>query len=824
MGWRKLVIVPLLLVSSASGAELRVFPEAVSLEGSRDRQSVVVQAVLDDGTTRDVTLAATLALGDPQIARREGCYLLPVDDGRTTLRVTYQGDTREVPVSVQGASLDSPLSFRLDVMPILMRAGCNAGRCHGAARGKDGFRLSLYGFDPSGDYFRLAREIPGRRINRAIPEASLLLRKATGEVPHSGGERFATTSPYYQTLLRWLREGAQDDPASPARPLGIEVLPEESILRGPQDEQQLTVRAWYSDGTDRDVTDLAAFFTTNDNAAQIDEAGRIRAAVRGEALVMARFDTFTAGARVIVFPEGAGPLPPASRDPEEPEDSIDALIDARLAELGLEPSGLCTDAEFLRRSFIDLAGRLPAEEEHREFIRDARPDKRALLIDRLLASNGFTNLWTMRFGELLKIRTANQVSYKALLGLHEWVRSQIAANAPLDVLVRQLLSASGGTFTQPPANFYQIEANTLLLAENTAQSFLGLRIQCAQCHNHPFDRWTMDDYYGFVAFFSQVNFKQARDPRELIVYDRDSGEIRHPVDDRVVAPRFLDGVVPDLQGRTRREALAEWIASPDNPLFAQHMANLVWAHHFSRGIVEPADDVRISNPPSHPRLSAELGNRFAASGFDLRQLVREITLSNAYQRSTQPNDTNDDDLTYFSRGQVRRIRAEVLLDSISAITATQDRFPRMPRGSRAVEIADGSATNYFLSTFGRAPRETVCTCEVDVEPTLSQAFHLLNGDTTNRKIAQGGVVRALLAEEDSPEKVLERLYVRCFSRLPSAAEKQQLLATLHAADESAPAQQNPQAENLTQRNPEVVRGLEDILWALLNSKEFLFNH
>jgi hypothetical protein len=791
------------LAASATAAEesFQVFPERVTLSGARDFQSMIVQHTADDGTTTDLSDRAEFRVSDAAIAQVDGRRLLPIGDGDTTLQVQVNGQALTVPVSVEKATEDLPLSFRLDVMPVFTKAGCNSGRCHGAARGKDGFQLSLYGFDPAGDHFRLTREISGRRINLARPEASLLLTKAIGQAPHTGGERFTSDSPSYAILHRWLVEGAADDAAEIAVPEGIEIYPREAVLPAPELTQNLVVRARYSDGTTRDVTHLAAFLSNNDNTASVSEDGVVTAGARGEAFVMARFATFTEGIPVIALPPDSRPAPDSIAE----NNYIDKLVNAKLRKLRITPSELCSDEQFLRRASIDLVGITPSHEQYYAFLADDPPDKRAALVDEMLGSEHFVNLWAMKFGELLKIRTSNQVSHKALLGFHNWVRDRIAADMPLHEMLAEVIAAEGGTFDNPATNYYQIEANNRQLAENVAQSMFGMRIQCAQCHNHPFDRWTMDDYYGFTAFFSRIGFKQSSDPREFIVYGKDSGEVHHLVDDRVVAPRFLGGSAPELGQSDRRQVLADWIASKDNPYAARNLANVIWAHHFGRGIIEPVDDVRISNPASNERLLSELADRLREYDFSLRSLVRDICLSRTYQLSTRVNETNADDFTNFSHAAVRRIRAEVLLDSISQITGTTDRFARLPAGARSVEIADGALTNYFLSTFGRAPRETVCSCEVDVVPNLSQAFHLLNGETTNEKILEGAVVASMLAEGKSHPEILNHLYIACLGRLPHAAEVQELLQVIKQGDDEQ-------------------QELNDIFWALLNSREFIFNH
>ncbi|HID21214.1 MAG TPA: DUF1549 domain-containing protein, partial [Planctomycetaceae bacterium] len=753
---------------SDSVAELSVYPPEVQLTTSRDRQSVVVQAVLDDGLTRDVTAQVRLTLADPGLVRLAGAVLRPLRDGQTKLTVSYKGKTVVVPVTVQKATVGRPISFRMDVMPIFLKAGCNSGSCHGAARGKDGFRLSLFSSEPIADYYRLTREIPGRRINLAAPEESLLLEKATGRVPHTGGKRFDEQSEPYQTLLRWLRAGAPDDKGQVPSVVAVELFPPEAVLDGEGATQQLTVLARYSDGTTRDVTSLAWFTTSNDNSASVDAAGRVTAHARGEAFVMARFDTHTVGAHFIVLPKGL-----KFNWPEVPEfNYIDTLVHKKLKKLRIISSDVCTDEQFLRRAYLDIIGLLPTVEEYHRFMNSNDPKKREKLVDELLGRKEFVELWVMKWAELLQIRTTNQISCKPMLRYYEWLQSRIANNVPVDQMVRELLSASGGTFSDPATNYFQMERNTLKVAENVAQVLMGMRIQCAQCHNHPFDRWTMDDYYSFASFFAQIGRKRAEDPRELIVFNRGGGEVRHPVGNRVMKPKFLGGAVPDVRGKDRRAVLAQWLASPENPYFARNLANIVWAHFFGRGIIDPVDDVRVSNPPVNEELLSELARRFTDYNYDFRKLVRDICTSRTYQLSTQTNQTNGADTTNFSHALLRRIRAEVLFDAISQVTHTKNKFPGLPLGARAVQIANGNTTNYFLTTFGRAKRETVCSCEVKTEPNLSQALHLINGDTVNAKIRQGGLIPRRLKEGKSPDEIVTELYIACLSRKPTKKERQ----------------------------------------------------
>jgi hypothetical protein len=787
--------------ADSSLVDLRAFPSEVNLSNSRDRQSIVVQATYADGITRDVTASATVTVAQPEIAALDGRLVRPVTDGDTSLAVSLGDRSLTVPVHVKQAAVTPDLSFKLDVMPVFMRAGCNTGSCHGAARGKDGFRLSLFGFDPDGDHHRLTRESPGRRLNLALPEESLLLEKATNAVPHSGGAKIKADDAYHATLLEWLRKGAPADPGPVPAVTAVEIYPPGAVLDGDGASQQLSVRATYADGTDRDVTHLAVFLTSNDNSAVVSQDGLITARNRGEAFVMARFDTHTVGIQTIVLPKDltfAWSAPPAAN-------AIDELVDRKLQKLRINPSERCTDEEFIRRVSIDICGVLPTSDEYRGFMASTDPAKREKLIDGLLERKEFVDMWSMKWSELLMVRTSQQISYKAMLLYSNWLQQRIQDNTPIDQLVRELLSANGGTFTNAATNYYQNEADTLKVAENVAQVFLGMRIQCAQCHNHPFDRWTMDDYYGFANFFSQIGRKRGEDPRETVVFNSGSGDVKHPVGGRVVPPTFLGAGQPDLAGRDRRTVMAEWLTSPGNAYFSRNLVNIVWAHFFGPGLINDVDDVRVSNPPVNEELLADLARRFVESKYDMKKLVRDICTSRTYQLSTKTNETNASDERNFSHALLRRVRAEILLDMVSSVTETKNKFTGLPLGAHAVQIADGNTSTYFLTTFGRATRGTVCSCEVKMDPSLSQALHLLNGDTVQGKIQAGALVKRLLDSGKKPEEVLDEIYVRALTRHPTEKEKADLLALIAA-------------------EPDPRQALEDGFWAILNSREFVFNH
>ncbi|MEX0825127.1 MAG: DUF1549 and DUF1553 domain-containing protein [Pirellulaceae bacterium] len=786
----------------ATVAALAVYPPEIKLNSARDFQSFIATMRRDDGITVDVTDQVEWSLKSEELAKREGNQLLPVADGQTQLVAAYQGSIVEIPVTVENATVTPAISFKKDVMPVLTRTGCNTGSCHGAARGKDGFNLSLFGFDPEGDYKRITREIGVRRVNLGHPEESLLLKKASGRVPHTGGKPMSADSSYYAVLLEWLQDGAPLDAADNQPPAveSVSLYPEQAVMEDGSTQPFVAV-ATYADGSTRDVSRLAAFTTNNPTSADVDEYGAVSVAARGEAFITARYDTSTVGSQVLVLPRDL-----EYTAPETTGNYIDELVDKKLQQLRILPSGQCTDEEFLRRATIDITGLLPTPEDYEQFMSDTAPDRREALVNRLLEQKEFSEIWAMKFAQLLMIKSSNQVSYKSAFLYANWLTDKFARNVPVDQMVRELLTAEGGTFSEPQTNFYEIERDTLKTAENVAQVFTGIRTQCAQCHNHPFDRWTMDDYYGFAAFFSQIGRKQAEDYRERIVFNSNGGEVRNPVTNQVMTPTFLGGGPAETKGKDRRAVLADWLTAPENPYFSKSIANRVWKHFLGVGIVDPVDDIRISNPPSNPELFDKLGEKLVEYDFDFRQLVRDICASEAYQRSIVANETNRSDTRNYARATVRRIPAESMLDCIVQVTESPDKFRGLPVGARAVQIADGTTTNYFLTSFGRSPRDTVCECEATSDPSLSQALHLLNGSTVSQKIRSGGVVKKLLTDESlTPEEAIERLFVRCLTRKPTDKEIKDLGATLEAAP-----------------NPE--QGVEDVFWAILNSREFVFNH
>ncbi len=835
------VALALALFTATAHAALRVLPDKITLDSAAARQSIVVQQITPDGLTLDVTSSAVIKLPADAPASYDASTFTfsPAKDGDASIEISAAGESVTLPVTVKNAAATRPVSFRLDVAPVFMRAGCNTGSCHGSARGQDGFRLSLFGYDPAGDYFRITREYVGRRIDLAVPEQSLMLEKATGGVTHTGGKLIVPDSLHFNTLRDWIAAGAPDDPEGTPVATAIRVLPDKIILRkvagtssppaasekaGGQDVHTTTshrtvVLADYSDGSVRDITGLALFLTNNEGVLGAGKDGSVAARSSGGAWVFARFDKFTAGSEVIVLPERQDLQWP---DNVQPANYIDEAVFARLRQLQIPPSPRADDAAFLRRARLDLTALPPSGEELKAFLEDGTADKRARLIDKLAVSDEFTDVWTMKWAEVLQVRANNNNNVeggrprKAAFRYHQWLRRQIAENRPFNEIVADLLRGEGSNLADPTANYYTTAfgqpRKPMERAEDTAQLFLGTRIQCAQCHNHPFDRWTMDDYYGFTAFFSGVSSKRGAMPTENYIYNNnEKTTAEHPVDGRQVSPKFLGGDAPAIDGKDPRHFLADWMTSPENDRFARNVANRAWAHFFGRGIIEPVDDGRISNPPSNEALLASLAQRLIESKFDVRALARDICNSTAYQLSSSTAPGNESDDRYFSHSMVRRLQAEVLADTIGAVTGAPATFNGQPQGTRAVQIFDGGADrDYFLKNFGASKRETVCACEVRMEPTLTQTLHLINGNTMETALQRSPVLTKLMHDASSPEEGVKVLYRRALSREPTGYE----LARF--------------AERAKQRDLNDIQQLrrfyEDVLWALLNSTEFAFNH
>lgn len=790
--------------SANAPTSIQITPADVSLKGHRDTAQVLVNGDLPGAKRADFTRAVSWTSGDEKIVKvlKTG-KLVPVGDGTTTVKATLEGKlSAEVKVTVAGMKEADTVSFRNDVIPAFSQANCNMGACHGTPTGKGGFKLSLRGYLPDQDYTILSREAGGRRIDVFAPDASLVLRKPLGEVAHEGGLRLSRNTLSHEMIRDWIGEGAKDDPAAP-KAVKLEILPENRVIHEPYTTQQVAVRVTYADNTVRDVTPLAYYNSSAPEIADVDVNGFVAFKSPGEAAIIAHYQDLVAIVRLTHLVEVPGFAPIAV-----PNDSlIDQAVFAKLNRMRITPSAGCTDEEFLRRVYLDVIGVLPSPEERAAFMADKSADRRTKLIDQLLTRDEFYDYWTLKLADVLR-SNARLIQPKGTQVFQRWIRESLQTDKPLDEFVRELLTAEGSTFKNPAANYYRISRDPDSSVETTAQLFLGVRIQCAKCHNHPFERWTQDDYYGFAAFFSRVRQKAGQLPDEEIIFAAKDGEVRQPRTGAVMKPKALGGPVYDdaTTPESRRVSMAKWLTGPENPFFAKSMVNRVWYHLVGRGIVEPVDDFRDSNPASNDELIDGLAADFVKNGYSLKRLVKLITTSRTYQLSAKTNEINAGDNLYFSHAFTKLLPAEVLLDAISSFTSSPTAFGGLPEGVRATQIPDGKMENPFLKTFGRPARELACECERESDSNLSQALQLIGGATVNGKLRDDkGRMATLAASMKSPEDIVKELYVSALSRDPSADEVK--VAAKHISE----AKDKRQA-------------VEDIGWVLINSKEFLFRH
>jgi hypothetical protein len=791
---------------------LMVQPEAIVLSGPRDWQQIVVTGRYADGSVRDLTPLCDLDFDAADVVQAEsGGFLLPKRNGATALVVKAGGQAARIPVMVKELDRPQPVSFRHEFIAALNVGGCNQGACHGTPSGKNGFRLSLRGYDPAADYIQLTRDVLGRRTDRLDPNASLILQKALARVPHEGGLRFQPTSIPAQIFKSWLAEGLKDDPADLPSLEGIEVLPGSRVLSEPAHWQQLAVRARFGDGSVRDVTQLTVFSSSDNAVADVTSSGLVEFQQSGEVAILCRYLGEMLAVRLTYLHPKKGFCWLATAE----NNYVDKFVFSKLKMLSILPSELCTDQEFVRRVYLDLCGILPTSEETQAFLASTDKDKRAKLIDRLLERPEYADFWTLKWSDVLR-SNRKTIQLKGTHVYQRWLRERIAKNTPFDQIVRELLTANGSTFANPPANYFRIARDPQNLAETTAQLFFGIRMQCAKCHNHPFERWTQDDYYSMAAFFARVKQKkdavevgtgpQGIDGAEFVYCDR-SGEVVQPRTGKVMVPKFMGGAVASIPpAEDRRAVLARWLTSADNPFFARSVANRGWFHLLGRGIVDPVDDFRDSNPSANDELLNALAKDLSGHQFDIKHLLRVILNSRAYQLSAQTNDFNKDDNKYFSHAVTRLLTAEQLLDAICAATGVPEKFTGLPLGTRATQLPDGEVNHVFLKTFGQPARELACECEREGDSNLTQALQLINGPTINDKVRNpDNRLGKLLATKAPDAEILNSLYLATLSRPPAEGEvKVALEHVVKAADKR--------------------RAWEDVQWALLNSKEFLFRH
>jgi len=713
--------------------------------------------------------------------------------------------------------------FRSDVIPVLTKAGCNRGACHAAQHGQGGFKLSLFGFAPQDDYRSLVRAHRQRRISPIAPANSLILKKATLSIPHAGGKVIEPNSLEYSILHSWIAAGAPGPAADAPQIRGLSVTPETGTYPVGT-SLELRVLAEFDDGSTRDVTDIARYDSYAAGVVAVDKRGQLTIVGRGQGVVMVRFGGQARVAHVLSpFRE------PAERPAFAPRNLIDQHAATHWKRLGLQPSDLCTDEEFVRRAFLDCLGSLPSPERITRFLAAESADKRAELIDELLGLTGdpardvhqrqWIAYWAMQWGDLLK-NNRKKAGDSGMWAMHNWIRSSLRQNKPVDQFVRELITAEGSVFENGPVNFIAygprptdlpVVAPATDLAETTAQTFLGVRLQCARCHHHPFEVYSQDDYYGLAAFFTQLESKSTTTFGELgfdaTVSVRGTGSIKHPRRGTIVPPKLLHGQTIDpAQHNDLRTPLADWITAADNPWFARNMANRVWANFFGVGLIDPVDDVRATNPPSNPQLLDALAADFVAHRFDLKHLMRRIMNSRLYQLSSLPRPENAEQTAFYTHYNVKRLPAEVLLDAIDSACGTREKFPRVPLGTRAVELPDPNFESYFLDRLGRPQRVVACECERTAEPNLAQVLQIANGEVLQRKLShKTGRLAGIVKRELTDSQAISELYLATFARPPTATE------TAACSD-------------IIRRSANRRQGLENILWALCNSREFLFNH
>ncbi len=785
-------------------AQLDVFPQEVVLSDKRSRQQLVVSGSNSEHAPRDWTRLAKFTIANPEIATVEGSLVVPKSDGETELTVVVGGLTHSIPVRVSGASVQRPVTFESEALVALSKQGCNSGACHGSPSGKGGFRLSLRAFDMQLDELTLIREESGRRVNLLDPHESLLLLKPLMKVSHGGGKQLHTDDAAYRILLDWIADGAQPDPPGTPRIERLEVYPnQKQVLAVADGGQQLAVTAYFADGSRRDVTELVSYETSNTSVATVDVHGFVTPHGRGEIAILVRFLEHIESLPLMFVEQSENFVwqsPPANN-------YIDELVNAKLKQLQYLPADTCSDSEFIRRASLDVFGILPTVEETQRFLADPSLDKRDRLIDQLLEREEYAKFWALKWGDLLRM-TGKLVGDEGVYKYHRWVEESLRSNMPYDQFAKQLLTGAGSTLANPPANFYRTAADMNECVETISQVFLGARLQCAKCHNHPFERWTQDNYYGLGAFFNRVERRTTERPGEMFVYTRFTGDVTQPRTGKVMAPWLPQvGSIEANNDQDRRIAFANWLIEPSNPYFARIEANRIWSQLFSRGIVDPIDDFRDSNPPSNAPLLDALAKDFVDSGYNRKHLLREILASRTYQASYQTNSFNEDDVTYCSHQEPRLLSAEQLLDAINQTLDLQQTFGSLPAGTKATQLPAPDLVKVdFLKTFGQPERSTVCACERADDSNLGMAIELFNGPMIHEKLrSDTNRFRKSLAAGKSVTEVVQELYLAAVCRMPSDIELKAALD--HCAQATEPS-----------------AGLEDICWALFNTDEFLFQH
>lgn len=790
------------IANAQDAPPLELQPAAVQLHSARAQQQLIATARLGSEDVRDVTAEAQYESSDPNVVIVENSVAKPVGNGTATITARFGELTASATVTVSTIETPSPVSFETETLAALTKAGCNMGACHGSPSGKGGFRLSLRGYDPPLDVLTLRTEYYGRRTNVFNPDESLLLKKPLMEVAHGGGRRLMKGDPVHAALRQWIGEGMRLDPEGHATLERIEVLPKQRVFHETGTRQQLIVNGYFSDGTVHDLTPLTVFSSSAETVATVDEAGLVEKTGRGEAAILARYlDKMDTSNMTFLeqVPGFAWTNPPQ-------HNFVDQLVDAKLQQLQIPPSELCSDDEFLRRATLDVAGRLPTLAETQAFLNDLSPDKRSRLVDELLASDDHAAFWALKWADVLRVNSG-KLNATGVAKFNRWIYEGVLHDQPMDEFARELLTATGSVYENPPANYWRASREPTDATETTAQLFLGIRIQCAKCHNHPFERWSQDNYYGISAAFARIGRKTGPTPNDEVIFVQDGGDVTQPRTGRTMPVHLLlKGDVDVPAGEDRRAVFAEWLTAADNPFFAKSVVNRIWGHLMGRGIVDPVDDFRDSNPPSNAPLLDELTRQFADNGFSRKWAIRTIMNSATYQRSSRTNELNEADELYFSHATTRMLTAEQLLDAICAVTAVPESFPGVPAGTPAAHLPEPPKDHYFLKIFGQPQREMACECERSNESNLSQALQMINGPTVHNKLRDdAGRINQMIAAGKTDEEIITALYQSAVARNPSSEELQASL--------------NHIASSESRRF-----GLEDVGWAVLNSKEFLFQH
>ena len=812
------VVFPLVMVLSAATAangatKLSVLPGAVELSSIESRHQLLAEAQLDSHQ-EDWTRTATWTSSNPKVASVDASGVVtPVSDGEAVVTANANGVSATSTVRVKNTKAPFQWSFRNDVIPVLTKMGCNQGACHGALAGKNGFKLTLRGYDPQVDHDTLTRQSIGRRVSLSDPANSLILLKATMDVGHGGGKRFSKDSLEYRVIGEWIASGAPAPREADVRITGIEVYPASAILQTGA-EQQLVVQAKYSDGTTRDVTRWVKYGSSSEGVATVDEMGRVKMNGPGEAAITLYYQSKVLYSRLSVpFPNQ---IDPTIYSKFERRSFIDELAVAKWKSLNIAPSALASDEVFIRRAFLDAAGILPTADEVERFLADKDPNKRSKLVDSILEREEFVDYWAYKWSDLFLV-SSRLLRSNTMWSFYNWIHDSVEQNKPWDKMAAELFTSSGSTQENGALNFYVLHKDPVQMAETVTQAFLGQKLTCARCHNHPLEKWTQTQYYQFANLFSRVGFKNEADGA-FVVFAKTTGNIEHPRLLKPLPPTPLDGESMPLDSTADRRAhFAKWLTSPENPYFSRALVNRVWGNFMGRGLTEPVDDVRATNPASNEELFTALSKDFASKGFDVKRLIRQIMNSSTYQLSSDANATNQRDDIYYSKYIVKRLPGEVVLDTMSQVTGVPEGFSGLPAGTKAIQLPDTRVKSQFLSAFGR-PARVICDAgERSSEPSITQALHVINGDTLNKKLDDPNGFAALALKLGlSDAKIVEHLYLSAYSRYPSAQEKLRLTEVLGKS-----AQQTGTADA---RREARQKALEDLMWALLTSKEFLFNY